>query len=405
MESDDEKWLAFPEQEYKERVERLQSRMKDLGLDGALVSCRTNLRWLTGFVSPLIASRLRSFMSVVGLSEGVTLVAPPDVFRASTGCIDKLKRWDSGQNTCTKAVIECVREIIGSLRHGSGQARKARVGIELGWGSRLEMCHQEAVDIQNALDACEIIDIAPMLWQLRAEKSPSEIEKVARACALTDRAITEFFPAIEPGISERDVENMWSHRMIELGGESAFVDIAVGPERVFWANNLSRPNRMIAPDDLVSVDGGCCVDGYQCDICRTFSIKRPADRALRIIEGIAAANRATTARLAPGLPTADVDRICREEMKKHGLEAILNTQGIAHSVGLDVHEPPECGPGTTGSLRERMTMCIEPWSIDPELGLFNVEDVVAIDGNHVRRLTSLPQGMYCVQEQRWLGCE
>jgi len=52
-----------------------------------------------------------------------------------------------------------------------------------------------------------------------------------------------------------------------------------------------------------------------------------------------------------------------------------------------------------------MTVCVEPWSVHPDLGLFNVEDVVALQGPRTRRLTSLPQGIYCIQEKSWLGCE
>jgi len=182
--------LAFPREEYERRVARLQEKMRALGLDAALVSCRTNLRWLTGFASPLLASRLRSFVSVVGAAGGVTLIVPPDVHAAPTASFAQLVRWDRGETTCTRAAVASVRECIGS--------RQARIGIELGWGSRLEMCQEEAGDLRAALGCPETVDIAPVLWQLRARKSPAEIEKVAQACALTDQAFMEILPASKP---------------------------------------------------------------------------------------------------------------------------------------------------------------------------------------------------------------
>jgi len=360
--------LAFPKEEYERRVARLQERMRALGLDAAL-----------------------------GAAGGVTLIGPPDVYAAPTASVARLVRWDRGETTCTKAAVASVRECIGS--------RRARIGIELGWGSRLEMCQEEAGDLRAALGCPETVDIAPVLWQLRARKSPAEIEKVAQACALTDRAFVEILPSIEPGVSELEIENRFSRRMTDLGGEAGFLDVVMGLERHLWANNLSRPDRFLNPDDIVSVDGGCCVDGYHCDICRMFSVNRPADDVLRIIEAITAANRATTARLDPGMRGDAAYAVCADEMKRHGLGDILNPQAVAHSVGLDIHEPPECGPGSDQPLLDHMTVCVEPWSVHPDLGLFNVEDVVALQGARARRLTSLPQGIYCIQEKSWLGCE
>lgn len=387
--------LAFPKDEYERRLARLQERMQELGLDVALVSCRTNQRWLTGFASPLLASRLRSFVSVVGATGGVALIVPPDVYAARTASAAQLRHWDMGETTCTKAAIAAIRECVGS--------RRARIGIELGWGSRLEMCQTEADDLRSAVDSGETVDIAPVFWQLRAEKSPAEIKKVKQACALTDQAFMEILPDLEPGISELEIETRFHHRMAEVGGEPGFLDVVMGVERHLWANNPSRADRELQRDDLASVDGGCCVDGYHCDINRCFTVSRPSDDVLRVFEALGAANRATTACLAPGKAGADVYATCASEMIRLGLRDILNAQCVVHSVGLDLHEPPECGPHSEGRLSESMTVCVEPWSLHPDLGLFNVEDVVALEGGSARRLTSLPQGIYCVEEQCWMG--
>ncbi len=389
--------LAFPAKEYESRLARLQTRMRELDLDVALVSCRTNLRWLTGFSSPLIASRLRSFVSVVGVSNGVTLIVPPDVYAAPTALVAELRRWDAGETTCTKAAIACMRECVGS--------RRPRVGIELGWGTRLEMCQEEAAALQTALHPCETVDLAPLLWRLRAEKSLAEIKKVERACAVTDQAVSDVLARVEAGISEHDIEVCLNRRMVELGAEPGFLDVAMGAERHLWANNVSREDSSLDPGDLAYVDGGGRVDGYHCDINRMFSIKRPPEQVLRVIRAVGAANRVTTAHLSPGMSGADLYTICMDEMKHQGFADILNPQGIGHSVGLDLHEPPEYGPSSRDRLLECMSVCVEPWSTHPDLGLVNVEDVVALEGGRARRLTSLPQGIYCVEEQRWPGLE
>ena len=389
--------LAFSQEEYASRVASFQDRMRALELDAAIVSCRTNLRWLTGFDSPLLASRLRSFASVVGVTGGVALIVPLDVYAARTASVEELVHWDVGETTCTKATLAALRPHMRSPR--------ARIGVELGWGSRLEMCQQEADALRRVTDACQIVDVAGILWQLRAQKSPAEIAKVTRACAMTDQVFTELFPVLKPGISELEIETRFTQRMVELGAEAGFLDVIMGPERHLWANNPSRSDRRLLPDDIASVDGGCCVDGYHCDINRVFSVARPSDDAVRVIEAIASANRVTTSCLAPGMTGADVYAACADEMKRRQLPHILNAQCVVHSVGIDLHEPPECGPTSEGRLSENMTVCVEPWSLHPDVGLFNVEDVVAVENGAARRLTALPQGIYCVEDQRWLGVE
>jgi Xaa-Pro aminopeptidase len=267
------------------------------------------------------------------------------------------------------------------------------------------MCHQEAQLIVGASKQEDTVDIAPLLWQLRAEKSAAEIEKVERACAVTDQAISDVMSTIPLGISEHDIEMQLIQRMKELGAEQGYLDVGVGADRHLWANNRSRRDRGLRRDDMGYVDGGCCIDGYHCDICRMFSFKRPPDEVLRIFQSVSLSNEITCQSLAGGKAGSEIYTTCKDEMARHGFGDILNTQAVVHSVGLDLHEPPECGPFSQDKLGEQMTVCVEPWSIHPQYGLFNVEDVVAFQGSTTRRLTSMPLGIYCLEEKRWIGID
>ena len=368
--------------------------MRKLGINITLLIGQTNQRWLSGFNTLLYASRLRTFVTVVDAGGKVTLVVPIDIHGTPHACADELRRY--GETMSARAVLEVISE-----KAGSGDLC---IGIDLGRGSRLEMCQNEFEDIRNGLGGAEIVDIAPVMWKIRGVKSKAEVEKMSRACTITDRTFEEVFSKLEPGISEHALAQMLFNRICELGGESAYLDIHAGPDREKWANHPNRANRLLCSEDLICVDGGCILDGYFCDIQRMVSFVRPADDFIRYAEAVESANQAAVDSLEPGITGAEIYSAAAREMEHLGYEGVMNNQGIGHGVGLDIHEVPEMGPESNEEVGERAVISIEPWSIHPEIGLYNLEDNFAVDADGAHRLTSLPRGLYCVEKQCWLGC-
>lgn len=387
-------YMSFPVGEYEARQRSLQADMLKSGIDIVLLSGRSNQRWLTGFSTLLAASPLRTCVTVVDARGGVSLVLPSDIEGIPNAYAGQMTLYD--ETTATSALLEVMDKHSG--------ATTLRVGAELGRGSRLEMCQEDFEALRRGLGSAEIVDIVATMWKLRGEKSDAEMEKLSRACAITDEVWPKAFSELVPGTSEHAFAETLTARMCELGGESAYVDISAGRDRHLWANLPNRAGRLLGADDLVCVDGGCIVDGYYCDVQRMVTIRRPSDAFLGFVEAVGLASRAATRRLGPGVTGGDVYAAAAEEMNRLGYEGLLNNQAVGHAVGLDIHEVPEMGICSEERVSGRAMISIEPYTTHPQLGLYCLENNIAVEPEGTRVLTSMPWGLYCVEEQDWLAC-
>jgi len=394
MSTEQREFLSFAPAEYEARQHALSALMRGRGIDRVLLSGRSNQRWLTGFSALMVASPLRTNVIVIDADGVVTVVVPSDIEGCPNAVADRLELFD--ETTATRALLDVITR--------KGGKRRLRVGMELGRGSRLEMAIAEYEEVRKGLEDADVIDIAPVMWEVRGTKSAAEIEKMERANEITSQVLPEAFAELEPGISEHAfAQKMWA-RMSEMGAGACYLDIHAGPDRHLWANLPNRQTRLLRLDDLVCVDGGAIVDGYYCDIQRMVAFKRPSDEFLRFVEAIGHASRAGVARLAPGVTGAEVYAAGAEEMERRGYGGLLNPQELGHAVGLDIHEVPELGAQSAERVSESAVISIEPYTTHPKLGLYNLENNVLVDAGGVRVLTSMPWGLYCVEEQDWIAC-
>ena len=65
------------------------------------------------------------------------------------------------------------------------QLTKGTVGCELGERTRLDCSWNDFEVLRTGLPNAELIDAAPLIWELRTVKSPAEIEYLQKACDIS----------------------------------------------------------------------------------------------------------------------------------------------------------------------------------------------------------------------------
>ena len=179
-----------------------------------------------------------------------------------------------------------------------------------------------------------------LVVSLLGTKLPAEIAALRYAAEATQIAIGEALTAevITPGeTTERDVQRYFSERLRQLGCDTAFCSVVVGPTR----GHAPTSDRVIQPGDLIRVDCGARYSGYCADIQRTAYVlaegetDAPAE-IRRFWEVTLRANREAFAAMRPGARGVDVDTAGRRVITGAGFPDFPH--GSGHAIGLRVHD-------------------------------------------------------------------
>lgn len=222
--------------------------------------------------------------------------------------------------------------------------------------------------------------------KLRRIKDESEIEKIARANAITSETFDYICTYIQPGMSEKQIAMGLEQRMMELGADGiAFSTIvASGPNGSLC--HATPGSRTVQAGDLVTLDFGARFQGYCADMTRTLAIGEISEEQRHIYDTVWEAQKRALAAVRAGVACKDVDTVARTYIDQAGYEGRFG-HGLGHSTGLDIHEEPRCNALCTDILEEGMTMTIEPGIYIPNLGGVRIEDSVLVTKEGCRVLT------------------
>jgi len=227
---------------------------------------------------------------------------------------------------------------------------------------------------------------------LREVKQPHELELLRRAIAITDEAFAHICDWIQPGMTEKEVEQEIARSMVSLGADEPAFDsiVASGP-------NGSMPHaipgeRCIQPGELVTIDMGARYKGYCADMTRTICLGEPAEPRMReIYDAVLKAMKTCEAGLHAGISSRDADALARNVLETAGLvEYYIHSTG--HGVGLQVHEGPNLSQRVPEDklLPAGAVVTIEPGVYIPGWGGARIEDCGLITQNGLEVLTQSP---------------
>jgi Xaa-Pro aminopeptidase len=196
---------------------------------------------------------------------------------------------------------------------------------------------------------------------------------------------------MQPGVSEVALARRLEQLFGELGAEDRAFDtiVAAGPHSAIPHHQPgSRP---LAAGDLVVVDAGARVEGYHADMTRTFRVAGPRQGWQDDIhEVVAQAQKAATAAYLPGALARGVDETARSVVTQAGLGDRF-THGLGHGVGLEIHEAPNVGARSTGTISTGMAITVEPGVYLPGRGGVRIEDTLVVTDAGPRILTEGPR--------------
>jgi Xaa-Pro aminopeptidase len=239
----------------------------------------------------------------------------------------------------------------------------------------------------------ELVPTVGVVEALRRVKDAEELELMARAARVADESLAVVKSLLLDGPTEAEFGLALDTEMRRRGatGPSFETIVASGPNA---AKPHARPTaRRVESGELVVLDFGALVSGYCSDMTRTVCVGEPRSAVLaRMVEVVAAAQRAGVAAVRPGATGVEVDRACREVIADAGWsDAFLH--GTGHGVGLDIHEGPWVGPTSSDTLAPGHVVTVEPGVYLPEHGGVRIEDTVVVTEDGCYPLTHTPKDL------------
>ena len=355
------------------RVTKLRDRLAASNLDAIVVTHPSNRFYLTGFTAVDIPPNESSGHLVIGRERAVLVTS-------------FLNADQARQQAPEFEVIDRTRVFAEADAQALQEIGARRVGFE----DRSILYSDYRTLTEKLGDAVELVPVGPLVDNLRAVKSPEEIERIAHAIAVTDRALEQVTANLQEGQTEQQIAWQLEMAMRELGAEGlAFPSIvASGP-------NAARPHhepaeRAIQAGEPIVIDVGALVNGYCADLTRTVWLGEP-DAKLREVYGIVLnALRTAEAAIRPGMTGKEADATAREVIAAAGYGEAFG-HSLGHGLGVRVHEGPALSARTEERLEPGNVVTIEPGIYLPGWGGVRIEDVAVIEEEGIQVLTGVPK--------------
>lgn len=334
--------------EYESRIERAQALMIEKGLHAIYLNAGTNLYYFTG--THWSASE-RMVGAIIPAQGAVQYIAPAFELVTLEDYIQvegEVNCWQEHESS-----FELVARILDGLVVTDG-----RVGID-------ESAPFFIYDgIRTAAPEYNYCNAASVTAACRMHKSAAELALLQRAKNLTFEVHKAAASILYDGISVVEVTDFIdrAHRRSGAPAGSYFCIVLFG-EDTAYPHGVAQPKNL-ALNDMVLIDTGCQLQGYNSDITRSYVFGEPSPRQREVWNVEAQAQMAAFSAAQPGALCGAVDAAARGVLESHGFGPDYALPGLphrtGHGIGLDIHEWPYLVRGDMTPLAPGMCFSNEP---------------------------------------------
>jgi len=342
-------------EERKARIEKAQRLMTENKIGAIFFEGGTAMKYFTG----VEWGNSERMMAVVIPAKGDIKYVVPHFEEARLRELIKI-----GNDVRTWEEHESPHKLVAGIFSDAG-IKSEKIGMEervrffLFDGIRKEASHLEYV-------SADVVTV-----QCRSIKSANEIALLQKANDITLAAYKAAVASLEEGMTQGDLSGLISKAHTKLGARGgAFVSFG---EYTAFPHGSSTPQKL-KKGDVILMDGGCKVDGYESDITRTIVFGEPTKRQREIWNLEKAAQAAGFAAAQLGAPCENVDIAARKVITDAGFGPGYKVPGLphrtGHGIGMDGHEWGNMVLGNKLKLQSGMCFSIEPTiSIYGEFGI------------------------------------
>ena len=199
-------------------------------------------------------------------------------------------------------------------------------------------------------------------------KTSRELALMKEACRISAGALKVAGEAVRPGISTWEIDKIAYDYIKSQGAEPNFLGLYGFPATACISINdevihgIPSKTRILKSGDIVSIDLGAKIGGYNGDNAATFACGDVSDEAKRLMDTTRDSLYEAIKFAVPGGRLGDIAHAVQSFCEERGYSVVREYTG--HGIGKELHEDPSVpNYGTAGRgvrLLAGMTLAIEP---------------------------------------------
>lgn len=344
--------------EFLARINKACALMKANDINAIYLNAGTNLYYFTG---TRWGASERMVGAILTQSGELEYIAPAFEIATIKGYMNidgKVNGWQEHESP-----YSLFKQVLNNLGLGFG-----KIGLD-------ESC---PFFISNGLSLAnpkvDFIDAKPVTAGCRMCKSANELALLQTAKDMTLEVHKSAARILRDGISTQEVTDFinQAHKAVGAPKGSYFCIVLFGEDSAY-PHGVSNP-KTLDRDDMVLIDTGCQIQGYNSDITRSYVFGQPSPRQREVWNHEKASQAAGFEAAQIGVGCGTIDDVAREYLVNLGYGPAYATPGLVHrtghGIGLDIHEWPYLVSNDSTPLEVGMCFSNEPMiSIPGEFGI------------------------------------
>jgi len=367
---------------FQQRIDRLRQTLKEKNIDAMLVSNFYNILYLSGFKTLTENER-----------EAWMLITANNSYLFSDSRYLNVKFQNSNLKS-TSQILKLTTPEKGLIKHLE----------EIFHVENIKNCGIEAEDLKifefeqlkRYLPETKFIPTEKLIIRQREIKDKTEIEKIKKACQISDECLVNIVKTIRIGQTEKEIAFRMEFWLKEKGYDLAFYPIVAIDENSALAHYDTRSNgtKKVKNNSIILIDFGAKYQNYLSDITRMIFFGKPNNKQINTYNKLLYAQTKTIQQSRAGSEERQIDSFCRQTITDYQLPNYQHSTG--HGVGLEIHEYPKISPVSEEELITNQVITIEPGVYYQNKWGMRIEDTVLVKKGESIPLTKFSKDLLII---------
>ena len=342
-----------------EKIETLREKLKNLDLQGMIITNPVNIRYLTNINA-----------------EGVLLLTRRENVYITDGRY--MEAVNHALTIDDEIIVYDVRELTKE-DYENFFTFCENVGFEethLTYAKYKEYMHKYKI---NNFEETE-----GLLEKMRIVKKEDEVDCIKKACIITDNCFEHLKQFIKIGMTEKEIAYEIEKFFLSNGADGLAFDTIVASGVNSSMPHAVPTDKKIEEGDPITIDMGCKYKGYCSDMTRTVFAGYVPQFMKPVYDLVLKTQLRVSEEMKEGANLKIITKSVESDFKLNGTSLI---HSLGHGVGLEIHEYPYTSSKVDYLLKENMVITNEPGIyITGRFGV-RVEDTVLITKYASQNLT------------------
>ena len=248
-----------------------------------------------------------------------------------------------------------------------------------------ELNYDTYLGYKKIFKGCKFIRDKNLISKLREIKTESHIQKIKQAQKINELVLETVRKEFKIGVSEKQIANEIKITALKHGVDGfSFEPIVAFGKNSANIHHSPTTNKLKA-GDVILIDMGVCVNGYQSDMSRTFISQNASEQIKSDYKKVLESFTHGIKNSKKNKAIKQLDQECREILKPDDF-----AHSLGHGLGLEVHELPYLSKKSKSKLEKNMVITIEPGIYRSNKYGIRIEDVVVVGSENGKSVSNFP---------------